>query len=130
MRPRRYETHDDYGASRPIVAVWEITLACNLKCSHCGSRAGTRRVGELTTSECLDVVAQLARMGVREVALIGGEAFLRRDWLEIVKSVRDHEIGLQHAVGRSRSHRRENPACGSGGPDVVRGLPGWATTPS
>lgn len=99
MLPRRYETRDDYEASRPILAVWEITLACTLKCAHCGSRAGARRVGELTTAECLDVVAQLARMGVREVALIGGEAFLRSDWIEIIKAVRDHGMDCSMQTG-------------------------------
>jgi Y-X(10)_GDL-associated radical SAM protein len=72
-----------------VHAVWEITLACDLKCHHCGSRAGKRRAGELTTEESLDLVRQLARMGTREVTLIGGEAYLRRDWLEIIREVRD-----------------------------------------
>ena len=27
---------------RPIYAVWELTLACDLACRHCGSRAGRR----------------------------------------------------------------------------------------
>ena len=70
-------------------AVWELTLACDLKCHHCGSRAGKRRSEELTTDECLDLVRQLARMGTREVTLIGGEAYLRRDWLEIIREIRD-----------------------------------------
>jgi MoaA/NifB/PqqE/SkfB family radical SAM enzyme len=61
--------------------VWEITLACNLACSHCGSRAGQARPRELTTAEALSVVAQMAAIGISEVSLIGGEAFLRRDWL-------------------------------------------------
>ena len=26
--------------ARPILAVWEITLACDLACGHCGSRSG------------------------------------------------------------------------------------------
>src|SRR5262245_25723218 len=30
-------------AVRPIYAVWEITLACDLACRHCGSRAGRSR---------------------------------------------------------------------------------------
>jgi MoaA/NifB/PqqE/SkfB family radical SAM enzyme len=50
----------DYLGSVPVHVVWEITLACNLKCQHCGSRAGRPRPGELTTAECLDVVEQLA----------------------------------------------------------------------
>jgi radical SAM protein with 4Fe4S-binding SPASM domain len=69
---------------RPIYAVWEITLACDLACRHCGSRAGKGRPDELTTEECLDLVDQMAAMDVREVSLIGGEAYLRDDFLQIV----------------------------------------------
>src|SRR5262249_54839548 len=64
---------------RSTYAVWEITLACNLRCVHCGSRAGKARPNELTTAEALDLVEQLADLGVAEVSLIGGEAFLRPD---------------------------------------------------
>ena len=86
--PTRYLSSDDRSALTPVHAVWEITLACDLKCQHCGSRAGKRRSEELTTDECLDLVRQLARMGTREVTLIGGEAYLRRDWLEIIREIR------------------------------------------
>lgn len=68
-------------------AVWEITLKCNLACSHCGSRAGDERVEELSTSEALDLVRQLAEVGIQEVSLIGGEAFLRKDWLELAEAI-------------------------------------------
>jgi radical SAM protein with 4Fe4S-binding SPASM domain len=74
-------------AARPIYAVWEITLACDLACRHCGSRAGRARPDELSTEECLDLVRQMAALGVREVTLIGGEAYLREDWLEIVRAI-------------------------------------------
>src|SRR6202161_1730173 len=73
---------------RPIYAVWEITLACDLACRHCGSRAGHDRPDELTTAEALDVVDQMADLGVKEVTLIGGEAYLREDWLEIIRKIR------------------------------------------
>lgn len=68
-------------------AVWEITLKCNLACSHCGSRAGQARSQELSTEEALDLVQQLAEVGIKEVTLIGGEAFLRPDWLEIAQAI-------------------------------------------
>src|SRR5207253_1320649 len=68
-------------------AVWEITLKCNLACSHCGSRAGDARPDELTTAEALDLVTQMAEVGIGEVSLIGGEAFLREDWLEIAAAI-------------------------------------------
>lgn len=68
-------------------AIWEITLRCNLSCLHCGSRASESRANELSTEEALDLVRQLAEVGIDEVALIGGEAFLRRDWLEIAAAI-------------------------------------------
>ncbi|ONH27564.1 radical SAM/SPASM domain-containing protein [Pseudofrankia asymbiotica] len=74
-------------ASRRTYAVWELTLACNLACGHCGSRAGQARQAELTTAQALDLVAQLKEAGVDEVTLIGGEAFLRRDWLTIAAEI-------------------------------------------
>lgn len=74
---------------RKSYAVWEITLKCNLACSHCGSRAGNARTKELSTEEALDLVRQLAEVGIKEVTLIGGEAFLRPDWLEIAGAITD-----------------------------------------
>lgn len=68
-------------------AVWEITLGCNLGCIHCGSRAGSTRPDELSTEEALDLVRQLADVGIDEVTLIGGEAFLRRDWLILAEAI-------------------------------------------
>jgi len=73
---------------RPVYAVWEITLACDLSCRHCGSRAGRARPDELTTEECFDVVDQLADLGCKEVILIGGEAYLREDCWEVVRRIR------------------------------------------
>jgi radical SAM protein with 4Fe4S-binding SPASM domain len=72
----------------PLLAVWEITLRCDLACRHCGSRAGAARPDELSTKEALDLVEQLADLGTREVALIGGEAYLRDDWLDLVRAIR------------------------------------------
>lgn len=72
---------------RTSYAVWEITLKCNLACSHCGSRAGQARSKELSTEEAFDLVKQMAEVGIKEVTLIGGEAFLRPDWLEIAAAI-------------------------------------------
>jgi radical SAM protein with 4Fe4S-binding SPASM domain len=74
-------------AARPIYAGWEVTLRCDLGCRHCGSRAGHARADELDTAEALDLVAQLAALGVREVTLIGGEAYLRPDWTTLIAAI-------------------------------------------
>jgi radical SAM protein with 4Fe4S-binding SPASM domain len=74
--------------SRPIYAVWEITLKCDLACGHCGSRAGRARPDELSTEQCFDLIRQMSEMGVKEVTVIGGEAYLREDWTEIIAEIR------------------------------------------
>ncbi len=76
----------------PVYVVWELTLRCDLACRHCGSRAGKPRAAELTVDEARDVVAQLAEMGTREVAFIGGEAYLSPGWLDVVRAVADAGI--------------------------------------
>lgn len=87
-RPTALVRHASHGAG-PRYVVWEITLRCDLGCKHCGSRAGHAREDELTTDECLDVVRQLHELGIAEVTLIGGEAYLREDWDVIAKAITD-----------------------------------------
>src|SRR3954469_6166352 len=83
----------------PVYAVWEITLQCDLACRHCGSRAGHARPEELSTEECLDLVRQMAELGVKEVTLIGGEAYLRDDWTEIVREIRRRGMSATMTTG-------------------------------
>lgn len=90
--PRRHITVDDEAARRPVHVVWELTLACDLKCQHCGSRAGKRRAEELSTAECLRLIRELRDLGTRHITLIGGEAYLRSDWLEIIRAIRGEGI--------------------------------------
>lgn len=79
-------------AFAPLYVVWELTLRCDLACRHCGSRAGRPRDEELSVEEARDVAAQLAAMGTREVAFIGGEAYLHPRWLDIVRAVAEAGI--------------------------------------
>ncbi len=84
---------------RTTYAVWEITLKCNLKCTTCGSRAGEARAAELSTDEALDLVRQMAEVGIDEVTLIGGEAYLRADWPQIVRAIRAHGMACTMTTG-------------------------------
>jgi len=68
----------------PRRCTWEITLACNLRCGHCGSRAGEARPDELTTEEAFQVIDDLAALGCRHVSLAGGEPTLRPDWPQLM----------------------------------------------
>ena len=97
--PLAAEARDVDRAWRPIYAVWELTLKCDLACGHCGSRAGRTRPDELDTAACLDLVAQMAALGVLEVTVIGGEAYLHADWLTIVRAMRDAGMHCSMTTG-------------------------------
>lgn len=86
-------------AAGPRWAIWELTLACDQKCVHCGPRAGHRRPDELTTDECLAVVRELREMGAVEVVLIGGEAYLRNDFLLIIRAIREAGMACTMTTG-------------------------------
>jgi radical SAM protein with 4Fe4S-binding SPASM domain len=76
----------------PRRCTWEITLACNLRCGHCGSRAGQARADELSREEALRVVDELAALGCQHVTLGGGEPTLRADWTELIARLREKGV--------------------------------------
>ncbi len=116
----RARSERDFSGFVAVHVVWELTLACNLKCSHCGSRAGRRRPDELTAPEALVVVDQLARLGTRELTIIGGEAYLRRDWTEIVAPAAGHGMYVAMQTG-ARALTEKRLAAG-----IAAGLAGSA----
>ena len=81
----RLPTIDDRG---PTYAVWEVTLRCNQACRFCGTRAGRAASDELDTPASIELIRQLADLGVREVSMHGGEAYLRRDFFQMVREIR------------------------------------------
>jgi radical SAM protein with 4Fe4S-binding SPASM domain len=84
---------------KPAMAVWELTLACDQGCLHCGPSAGAPRRGELDTDEAIALVGDLARIGVKEVVLIGGEAYLREDCPAIIRAIREHGMSAMITTG-------------------------------
>ncbi len=80
----------------PIVMAWELTLACNLRCRHCGSSAAHPRPDELTTEEALAICEQLPALLVQEVDFTGGEPLLREDWPLV--AARLVELGIRTQI--------------------------------
>ena len=104
--PLASETRAIDRSARPNYAVWELTLACDLSCRHCGSRAGRARPDELSTAEALDLVRQMHDLGVQEVTLIGGEAYLHEGWLTVIAEIRRLEMTSTMVTG-GRGFTRE-----------------------
>jgi len=79
----------------PRFCVLETTLACNARCRHCGSNAGSPRERELDTSEMQALIRDLAALGTISVTLSGGEPLVRSDWVTIAESIRDCGMRLE-----------------------------------
>jgi radical SAM protein with 4Fe4S-binding SPASM domain len=76
----------------PYILGWELTLGCNLRCSHCGSSAGKPRDDELTLEESFAICDQFPSLLVQEVDFTGGEPILRSDWWRIASRL--EELGI------------------------------------
>ena len=81
----------DFGVTRPLqvhapfLVVWNFTYKCNLNCKHCYSDAGSLPRQELSTSEAMKVVEQIADFGVTSLAFSGGEPLMRKDFFEVAR---------------------------------------------
>lgn len=74
---------------------WEATRRCNLRCVHCGSPSEEVNLAdELTTEEVVgafDEIAQDFDMSkFRHINITGGEPFVRKDLLEILRKISRH----------------------------------------
>ena len=72
----------------PLSVYWAVTDRCNLSCVHCYA-AGHHAFHEMPIQECFKLIDNLARWGVFELILEGGEPFLREDIIPILKHAKE-----------------------------------------
>lgn len=83
----------------PLMVVWNMTQACNLRCVHCYQDATARPApGELTLDEKLAAVDQMGALGVPFLAIAGGEPLVSRDLWPVLERARQHRIHLTLAT--------------------------------
>lgn len=97
--------------SAPKSVIWDVTYACNLRCSHCLTDSGPGRGGTLGREQALRVVDILAAAKVLYLSLAGGEPFLRRDILELLARIAN--TGMRVDIATNGFHVPER---------IVRGL--------
>lgn len=88
QRYRRYPTR-----YVPLIQ-WSVTGRCNFRCRHCMMSAPEAALGELSHASALSIVDQLAECGVLQVALTGGEPFVRRDTPELIDALVEKGIKI------------------------------------
>src|SRR5262245_63519453 len=86
------------GLAAPICLTWELTYACNLACVHCLSSSGRRDPAELSTTEAMAVLDELAALQVFYINIGGGEPMIRRDFFELVSYAVDNGIGVKFST--------------------------------
>jgi radical SAM protein with 4Fe4S-binding SPASM domain len=77
----------------PLMVVWNITRACNLRCKHCYQNAAAKPdPDELTLEEKLRAVDSMADDGVCFLAIAGGEPLVSKDLWPVLERAREREI--------------------------------------
>ena len=77
---------------RLYAAHLDLTYRCPLHCRHCYLEG--RKADEMTTSQWLSLLSELAEMGVFRLLFSGGEVFLRRDLLTLLEAARRHRFAF------------------------------------
>jgi mycofactocin biosynthetic radical S-adenosylmethionine protein MftC len=84
------------GLRAPVNLTWEVTLACNLRCTHCLSSSGEPAADELSTAEAISLVEQMHRVGLFQINFGGGEPFMRPDFETILEVC--HSRGIMTCI--------------------------------
>ncbi|UQA57320.1 radical SAM protein [Polyangium aurulentum] len=67
----------------PSSANWDMTYACQLRCTHCYSESGRRASRRLPREDMLRIADTILAMGIKNVQLSGGEPLLVEELPEI-----------------------------------------------
>jgi len=75
------------GIQVPPVMIFSITNKCNLNCKGCYNKAlRTSSKNELDTGEIINILNQAKKLGISFIVVAGGEPFVRKDFLKIIKT--------------------------------------------
>jgi MoaA/NifB/PqqE/SkfB family radical SAM enzyme len=94
-----------FGYPRPLLALWETTYRCNMRCCFCNEKGLS--TPELDTRQALTMIEQLAHLGTSVVLLTGGEPTLRRDLAPILDAIAD--CGMASILCTNGSGVMKNP---------------------
>lgn len=73
---------------------WAVTGRCNCRCRHCYMSAPSGQEAEYTHGECLEIIRQMEEAGITTVSLTGGEALVRKDFMELAERLTEAGIRI------------------------------------
>ena len=89
-------TSPSFLGTAPLKVYFDFTNRCNLSCRHCitSSSPHVDTTGELSPERIVSLVAEMAQLGVLELATGGGEPLFHPHWPMLFKSVTDTGMNL------------------------------------
>jgi MoaA/NifB/PqqE/SkfB family radical SAM enzyme len=76
----------------PLIGLWEITRACNLRCIHCYNRSGKKLPNELSHEEKISVAKQIIDAKIFRMCLSGGEPILCESFWDLAKILKQGNV--------------------------------------
>jgi MoaA/NifB/PqqE/SkfB family radical SAM enzyme len=85
-----------YLSQAPLKVYFDMTYRCNLACRHCitNSSPFVDASPELKTDRIIEIIEELAAIGVLEIAVGGGEPMVHPDWPIIFNHITDLGLNL------------------------------------
>ncbi len=89
--------HSKYGRAKlmPLRYFFELTYRCNLQCPYCYV-GEDRNKKELSTEDWFDIINQIPFYSI--ITLVGGEPFIRKDFIQILEKACKKTFGKVHIV--------------------------------
>jgi len=83
-----------YFDTYPKILNWAITGNCNSKCIFCEvpDQLSCKNNLDITTQHALQLITEMKKLGIKQVRLVGGEPFVRKDVFEIIKELGKNRI--------------------------------------
>ena len=85
-----------FGLNVPFVVILRVTAKCNASCDYClggyNVQYARKEMRELSTEQWFSIIDELAGLGTRRIAIVGGEPLLRKDIGKIIAYIKKNGI--------------------------------------
>lgn len=85
--------------SAPETVHWAVTYRCNENCPDCYVRRFSGAKNELPTNRALELIDKIADWNVFQLAIGGGEPFMRKDLPQLVHHAADRGLSVHVTTG-------------------------------
>lgn len=94
------EPLDEYPTrlDHPVEMLFTLTNNCNFRCIYCYNASGLAQEDELSTEDWLSIIEDADKLGVKKVALSGGEPFCHPGAIEIIKRLKEKDFLIEIAT--------------------------------